>query len=870
MSPLARWPDLSFRYKGLIVVAFPALATIAIAFASHIIGARWDDAESEESRTYQAVQEIQSLQFQTSEANSRLHSFWLTGNPDHARQARTALNTLIARFDDVRPLVDATVTEARHLDELTLLARGRLFRLAALQSPPAVPAPRDFRTALEADDLDQKQMMTLIEDLRRVGGVSLQARLRRSEGLRTGLRLAILGIGIVGVAGGWLLWSLFAYGITNRLAALQTNVQRLAAGVTLRDMPAGNDEIGVLSKGMSRAADILRRRTAALDNASLGIAEADASGRCQSWNASFATLAGFRDPASHPPIEDAIHQDGRDQLREAIRATNETGRAEVELRLARAPAGYVAVTLVRVPGEESGFFVFLRDVTRRHEAETALILARDQAVAANRAKSGFLARISHDIRTPLGAILGAIDLLSESHLTAEQSGYVSMFRRNCCRLVALINDFLDFAQIEAGVIRIERVPFRPRETVNEVRTTFLQPASNKGIALDVDIGDDVPEWVLGDPIRIQQVLVNLLSNALKFTEHGSVEVSVMRIDGDSGEMLYYGVRDTGPGIAAEDQKRIFSAFARSQTLEMARSKVAHPVGGCGLGLTICRELVELMGGRMSVTSRLNAGTTFYFTLPLARAPVRPQCEVTIAQPPLPPAHKASVIRVLVADDCPDGRLLISHYLRKDPVDLQFAENGRDALDRIERGDTFDVIFMDVDMPVLDGLSATHAIHSWQRHHGIPRTPIVGFTAHAMQDAVHACLDAGCVAHLAKPVDRDKLWEAIQRYSQPLPSPEHCSLDASDPAVALVPKYLATKHHQVEEAMRSLAAHDFDPIHRFGHNLKGTAGGYGFPDIEVIGSRLEQAALDRNEAAILAQLQALQRVLDAQSPVSAAH
>ena len=239
-------------------------------------------------------------------------------------------------------------------------------------------------------------------------------------------------------------------------------------------------------------------------------------------------------------------------------------------------------------------------------------------MASNRAKTDFLAKISHDIRTPLNAILGAADLLSQTSLSFDQSEYVHMFQRNCRRLLALINDFLDFSRIEAGAIRIEKAPFQIREVVDDAAATFRDSAARKGILLRVDIDPQAPEWQIGDSLRIQQVLVNLLSNALKFTASGRIDVRVKVLEAaNSGrpaiaQRLRCEVVDTGPGIAAEHLDKIFVKF-----VQLPNQTAGHR--GAGLGLAICHELVELMGGEMGVFSQVGGGSNFHFNLPLEAA-----------------------------------------------------------------------------------------------------------------------------------------------------------------------------------------------------------------------------------------------------------
>jgi signal transduction histidine kinase/CheY-like chemotaxis protein/HPt (histidine-containing phosphotransfer) domain-containing protein len=553
-----------------------------------------------------------------------------------------------------------------------------------------------------------------------------------------------------------------------------------------------------------------------------------------------------RPPAAHqaPALDNALH--GMAQA--AIAPLRMNGRAKIALRFqppsAPAPAGH----------PRSGFSRFLRNLLTGHGGEAALIRDKDAALASNRARTEFLARISHDIRTPLNAILGAADLLSQTPLSFDQGEYVSMFQRNCRSLVALMNDFLDLSRIEAGALRVERVPFRIPETVDDVVATFREYTVRKGIALGVEVDPATPAWALGDPLRIRQVLVNLLSNALKFTSQGRVDVKVKVLRAlNAGDRLRYEISDTGPGIRLEDQKKIFAQFVQLPDQ-------ANVQRGAGLGLAICRHLVELMGGEIGVVSREGGGSTFHFSLPLEAVDPAPADAETVEHAPaqLPSGEP---IRILVAEDADDSRLLLQHYLRDQPVKLRLARNGQEALDVIQQGEQFDLILMDIAMPVMDGYAATRRIRAWQLQSESLATPILAWSADAMREAVCASMDAGCVAHVAKPMDLATLLKTIRRFAPA--NGAHIrqtppAIAVSEQVKALVPPYLASKEKQIEEARASLAGRDFGPIRRLGHNLKGTGRGYGFPPIEALGREIERAASEADAARVTEQLNALQR------------
>jgi CheY-like chemotaxis protein/HPt (histidine-containing phosphotransfer) domain-containing protein/anti-sigma regulatory factor (Ser/Thr protein kinase) len=404
---------------------------------------------------------------------------------------------------------------------------------------------------------------------------------------------------------------------------------------------------------------------------------------------------------------------------------------------------------------------------------------------------------------------------------------------------------------------VERVPLRIRETVDDAVKTFGEAASRKGVALGVEIDPAAPVWTLGDPLRIQQVLVNLLSNALKFTMTGRVDVKVKvaRTTG-AAEQLRFEVSDTGPGIRLEDQDRVFSQFVQ---LDNQLDNQSEGQRGAGLGLTICRHLVELMGGEIGVVSREGSGSAFHFSLPLEAVEPVPS-DTGGAEAPAP-VHLADgeSIRILLSEDTEDNRLLMEHYLRDEPVQLRIAVNGQEALDAIQEGEQFDLILMDINMPVMDGYTATRLIRAWQHAKG-SSTPIVALSADAMREAVSASLEAGCVAHVAKPVDRETLLKTIRRFAaRRAANPElGRAIPVSDEVMALVPQYLASKEGQIEEARAALVSRDFGPIRRFGHNLKGTGRGYGFPPIEELGKEIERAAAQANASRIAEQLDALHR------------
>jgi len=876
MTWLGKWLDLSLRTKCLCLISCPAAATVAMAGASYLAGTRTAAVSEQLNASLGIGNEIERLRSTEIETSAHVRAYLITADEPFASKARESL----AAFDSVwQKLYDQTAADhhqRQRLSQIATLERSRVERIFGDTARfRARDLPRSqLEAALNAAEGERMGMERILKTMEDVNTGAIQAYLVRVNESR-GRQNAISAICLLfGVAGGVGMSLLFAQGITTRIAKLQGTIAHLATDANVEPLP-GRDEIGVLNNGLMQIARVLRQRRATLEEAPQGIAEADSLGHYLWLNKAYAKIAGLSEVYRPPTIQATMPSEVRPSIQEAIRSMHLGGRAEIAARIEppNGPAVEVEITFLQSGPPEAGFYIFLREIRTGRVADRALIRAKDAAVASNRAKTDFLVKVSHDIRTPLNAILGAADLLSQTSLTFDQSGYVHMFQRNCRRLVALINDFLDFSQIEAGAIHVEKAPFQVREIVGDAVATFREAAARKAIVLGVDIDPRTPQWLIGDSLRIQQVLVNLLSNALKFTATGRVEVrvTVVEVGGADGQRLRCEVFDTGPGIAPQDRDKIFVKFIQLPN-QIASQR------GTGLGLTICRDLVELMGGEIGVSSRAGAGSSFHFSLPLEAAPFEAgqpgtpatpegSSGSTAAQPPAP----GDAVRILIADDNEDNRLLLEHYLRSEPVELRFAFTGQEALDAVNRGERFDLILMDIDMPVLNGHEAAKAIRAWEASHGVS-TPIVALSADAMSEAVRSSLDAGCVAHVAKPVDRGTLLKTIQRYARVqgarVSKPPAPVVDVSEEVLALVPQYLESKHKQIEEARDSLISGNFGSIRSFGHNLKGTGRGYGFPAIEELGQGIEKAAVEANVDRIAEQLDALHRFVTESAAVIA--
>ena len=652
-----------------------------------------------------------------------------------------------------------------------------------------------------------------------------------------------------------------------------------------------------------------------------------------------------------------------------------------------------------------GVVAAARDVTERKRFEQTLQennleLERARAAAdkANLAKSDFLAAMSHEIRTPMNAILGMSDMLAESQLDAEQIQYVEVFRRAGANLLVLINDILDLSKIEAGHLELEHVDFDLEELVEQTIELTGAKTRAKGIVLLSHLSPGLATDLVGDPGRLRQVLINLLGNAVKFTEAGEVLLRVRSHSPARPGEIEFTISDTGIGIPPDKLDTIFDRFTQ------ADSSITRQYGGTGLGLEISRRLVECMGGVLSVTSQVGKGSTFSFNIQFeqgshnqrkaltkitdfqgqrvmviddnatnrfilretltawgieskefpapadalaslseaieAKRPyslalvdcdmpgmdgfeatarirqIAPELPVIMLtsdvrpgdirrrqeaglsgyavkpikraellrllcgamQPPvsaepqiLPSVNPAAAtpvrpLSVLLAEDSEDNRLLLQVYLKGSPHRLTFADNGRAAVDRFAAGG-FDLILMDMQMPVMDGLTATRAIRALEHERGAPPIPIIALTANARPQDVKSSADAGCNKHLSKPITKHKLLSTIENYGPmidavdaPVDLPDSILIEMPTGLEDILPRYLANRRKELPEMLALVANSSFNQLRVLAHNIKGTGTSYGFPALTRIGTALERSAKQLDTEASSAQLAELEDYL----------
>jgi signal transduction histidine kinase/PAS domain-containing protein/ActR/RegA family two-component response regulator len=417
---------------------------------------------------------------------------------------------------------------------------------------------------------------------------------------------------------------------------------------------------------------------------------------------------------------------------------------EEQLALLQAVSDQVAIAIERKRGKEE------------------LVQAKEAAETASKTKSQFLANMSHELRTPMTGILGMLDLVLEGPLEPAQKDFIKTAHTSGHSLIRILNDILDLTRIQSGVMAVEEKSFSPRECLQRIVNLMLPSAKKKGLEIRLTVPKELPEKVVGDEVRLGQILTNLASNAVKFTDSGSVELAVtyQTSPGIRTAEFTFAVRDTGIGIPREKEAALFGLF------DQADYSNTRKYGGAGLGLVICKEIAGKLGGTITFTSEADKGSVFYCNVPLTLPEDTPALEPAATPRGIASGARSLEVasRILVVDDDGVVRQILKTMLEQFDFVVEVAENGKEALEMYENL-YFDIILMDVQMPVMDGFAATKAIRSKEEMSGCQRTPIIAVTAHAFEEDEGRCLAAGMDAYLSKPIDFKKTLQLIDRVQQ---------------------------------------------------------------------------------------------------------
>ena len=601
----------------------------------------------------------------------------------------------------------------------------------------------------------------------------------------------------------------------------------------------------------------------------------DARGRIQYVNSKFCEISGFTADEligrTHRLIKSDRHPE---DFWRHFWQTIQNGRiwtGEICNHSKQGVAYWVASTVVPVrtaDGKVERFFAIRTDISARKEYEAELVAARTAAEAASKSKSEFLAVMSHEIRTPMNAVIGFTELLLDTRMEPDQRNFLEIIRTSGQNLIAVINDILNFSKIEAGKLEVDHIRFDGLGVIESVAKTLALQAKSKGLWLRLVCAPEVPRIIIADPSRLHQVLINLVGNAVKFTTHGGVLINVTNNTTANGmPALRVSIIDTGIGISAEKQTSLFQKFTQ------ADSSVTREFGGTGLGLAICKNLVELMGGTIGLTSNPGSGSTFWCDFPLSADQSPLMTPATLAVPAAeiaaPPSREAlgaaaAGHRVLVADDNRLNQMLVQSFLAKLGCTAVCANNGVEALNLVQT-QTFDVVLMDHQMPLMDGCGAAKAIRKWEQEQeqgSTKRVPIIALTANASATGEALYRAAGMDSYLTKPVLLPELKRAIEKVA-PL-SPTADAPPVSSPAPLMDhPRALARVENdrtllgllaaafpaQCDELLCSirnaLKARDATGLRQHAHTLKGAIAYFAADKVSALTVALENAAESPN-------------------------
>jgi PAS domain S-box-containing protein len=565
-----------------------------------------------------------------------------------------------------------------------------------------------------------------------------------------------------------------------------------------------------------------------------------------------------------------------------MKVISERKPIEVE-QIIQGPNGPVTLLLVKFPLLDQNNNVFgvsgiATDISERTQYQRELINARQSAENAKLLQEQFLANMSHEIRTPMNGIQGMTNLLLESPLNSSQENYANIIKRSVNNLLVIINDILDFSKIQAGKLSIEEIAFDVKESVDAIKPMFAHRLAKKKLDFELNIEKNVPNYLIGDPYRLNQVLVNLVGNAIKFTDKGKIVLSVsMKNASENSGTLHFSVKDTGIGIEEDKLKLVFESFSQ------AGNDVARKYGGTGLGLTISKQLIELQNGKIWVNSNVGEGSDFIFELPYRFAI---ENEVT-GMRRLNDIDFSKLLagkKVMVAEDNSVNQILIEHVLNSVGVFPSIVNNGKEAIEKLKKGESFDVILMDLQMPILDGYKTTDYI----RKELNINTPIVAMTATAMKGEYEKCLEVGFTDYMSKPFEfvdlykklckvlNVKIIEKVTNDSDVKQSENNSKINEIKPynlsyfekilkkkdLVALLQPLYESLNTEIQLIADSIENNDWSSVSKLAHKLKSSVGYIKANDLLMILQKIEtNATIVENRALLQNDIDILKRLAD---------
>lgn len=570
-------------------------------------------------------------------------------------------------------------------------------------------------------------------------------------------------------------------------------------------------------------------------------------GKISFVNEALTKILGYKeDEIVGQSIAEYIHPEDYDLALETMRGIleNKTTAPLTEIRLLTREGSmiYTEILPTYFPYQgEDGVLAIVRDISHRKQVEWELKKAKEAAEAANQAKTDFLANISHEIRTPMNGIIGMIELLLETKLSKEQRKYLDLMQGSAEGLLRIINDVLDFVKLQEGRLQIEAVPFNIEAVVEEVVEFFAISAYKKGIKLSCAIDSDLPSYVIGDGGRLKQVLTNLIGNSVKFTEEGKIEVQAIQVKDRKDEVqICFSVKDTGIGIPEKSIGTLFEKFTQVD------SSLTRKYGGTGLGLAISKSLVESMGGSIEVESKEGEGSLFSFILPLRKSmnwsANRKERDFRIAEKDIRKINKP--LRILIVEDHLINQEVITRFIEKKGWRAITALNGKEAL-HILQNERIDLILMDIQMPVMDGLKATSVIRE-QEKETKKHTPIIALTAHAAEGYREQFIEVGMDDYLSKPVSPEILYEAIEKWTFLRGKEEAVDLrkalqvshNNKDLLIRLANKFIEMYPGDLQEIRQAIEKQDAEALRKKAHYFKGGIAYLGADQAYELAYRLE--------------------------------